>query len=465
MRPLTLEPTATGAPQDVFFPKSNIVPLPLIVKAEGIYMWDEDGNEYIDVSSGPVVSNIGHGNIHVADAMAKQARSMDFAYCRVARHQTNIDLAARISDLAGPGFERVCFSSGGSEAMEIAIKFLRQYAIATGRPEKKQVITLMPSYHGGTIAMLALSGDEALDPFLDGIAVQSARIPAPFQYRVPDNYTPETYRLSCASALEAKILELGPENVLAFVAEPVGGLATGAQPLHEDYANLVREICTKYGVYLVYDEILCGTGRTGKFLASHAWPEAPGDIVVLAKGLCSGYAPLAATLMPAKMVDYLAELTGFSYSHTYSANPISCATGLAVLDEYERLELIDAARDRGTYLRALLNKLALKHPSIGDIRGKGLLMAVELVADRETKTSFPAAFPPTEQIRVSGLKHGLIMYTRRTANGANGDWFIVAPPLTISEAECDELAERLDKALSDFEANGAQYMKGSLLNG
>ncbi len=449
-----------GAPQDVFFPNSSIVPLPMIVRAQGIRMWDEDGKEYIDVSSGPVVSNIGHGNERVADAMAEQARSMDFAYCRVARHQKNIDLATRISALAGPGYERVCFSSGGSEAMEIAIKFLRQYALATGKPEKKQVITLMPSYHGGTIAMLALSGDEALDPFLDGIAVQSARIPAPFQYRVPENHTAESYRMACADALEAKIRELGPENVLAFAVEPVGGLATGAQPLHEDYANRVREICDKYDVYLVYDEILCGTGRTGNFLASHAWPNAKGDVVVLAKGLCSGYAPLAATLMSAEMVDHLAELTGFGFSHTYSANPISCATGLAVLKEYERHDLMSAARDRGTHLRALLEKLADKHPSVGDVRGKGLLMAMELVTDKETKEPFPAEFPPTEQIRVSGLKNGLMIYSRRTANGANGDWFIIAPPLTITEAECDELAARLDKTLSDFEADGAQYLKG-----
>ena len=456
--PKEVTAVAFGGPQDIFHARSNSVPLPLIVRAEGIWMWDDRGRDYIDVSSGPVVSNIGHGNPRVADAMAEQARTLDFAYSRVARHRPNMELTARIAALAGPGYERVCLASGGSEAMEIALKFLRQYAVATGNATKRRLITLSPSYHGGTIATLAITGDEALDPFLDGFAVKSDRIPAPFQYRVPAGYTAKDYRMACADALEDKIREIGPEHVLAFVVEPIGGLATGAQPLAEDYANRIRKICTRYGVYLVYDEILCGAGRTGRFLASHAWPRARADVVVLAKGLAAGYAPLAAMLAPAAMVDHLAGLTGFNYSHTYNANPISCATALAVLDEYERSNLIRAAADRGAFLREQLETLADKHPTIGDIRGAGLLLGVELVADRATKTTFPANFPPTERIRLSGLKHGLIIYSRRTANGRNGDWFMVSPPLTITEAECEELVRRLDAALSDFEADAAPYL-------
>ncbi|MBT4888370.1 MAG: aspartate aminotransferase family protein [Rhodospirillales bacterium] len=447
-----------GGPQDIFYANSNIVPLPLITRTKGIWMYDDEGNSYIDVSSGPVVSNIGHGNERVADAMAHQAKTMDFAYSRVSRHQPNIDLTECISKLAGPGYERVALASGGSEAMEIALKFLRQYVVATGKLSKKKIITLTPSYHGGTIATLAITGDDALDPFIDGFAVKSERIPAPFQYRVPEGHTPESYRMECAEALEIKIQELGAENVLAFVVEPIGGLATGAQPQCEDYVNRVREICTRHGVYLIYDEILCGTGRTGQFLASHAWPDAPGDLVVLAKGLGSGYAPLGAVLMPANMVDHLAGLTGFNFSHTYNANPITCATGLAVLAEYERLDLLNAASARGAYLKVGLEGLAESHPSIGDIRGSGMLMAVELVSNRETKSSFPAEFPPTEHIRIIGLKHGLIIYSRRTANGKYGDWFMVAPPLTITEAECDDMLARLDAVLNDFEIQAAQYM-------
>ncbi len=447
-----------GGPQDVFYTNSNIVPLPLIVKADGIWMEDNTGKRYIDVSSGPVVSNIGHGNAYVAAAMAHQARTMDFAYSRVARHQPNIDLTARIAELAGPGYERVALASGGSEAMEIALKFLRQHEVALGRPEERRIITLSPSYHGGTIATLAITGDDALDPFLDGFAIKSERIPAPFQYRVPEGHDAASYRMACADALEEKILELGAENVLAFVVEPVGGLATGAQVLVEDYANRVRDICTRHGVYLVYDEILCGTGRTGRFLASHAWPDAPGDLVVLAKGLGSGYAPLGAVLMPGGMVDELAGLTGFNFSHTYNANPITCATGLAVLDVYEQRDLVQAAAERGRTLRARLDQLAEVHPCIGDIRGAGLLMAVELVADRNSKAGYPASFPPTEHIRIIGLEHGLIIYSRRTADGKYGDWFMVAPPLTITEDECDELAVRLDRTLAAFEVRADRHL-------
>ncbi|MBI1383425.1 MAG: aminotransferase class III-fold pyridoxal phosphate-dependent enzyme [Rhizobiales bacterium] len=447
-----------GGPQDLFSSRSNRVPLPLIVKAEGVRMWDDGGREYIDVSSGPVVSNIGHGNARVAEAMARQARTMDFAYTRVARHQPNIDLAERIAKLAGPGYERVCLASGGSESMEIAIKFLRQYVVATGRPQKRKIISLSPSYHGGTVALLGVSGDEAMDPFLDGFGIKAEHVPAPFQYRVPANHTQETYRMACANALEEKIKELGADNVLCFVAEPVGGLATGAQPLMEDYVNKVREICSRHDIYLVYDEILCGTGRTGHFLASHAWPKGHADIVVLAKGLGSGYAPLSATLAPAKMVDELAGLTGFNLSHTYCANPIACATGLAVLDEYERGDLVSAAGERGRTLKRRLEALAERHPSVGDVRGAGLLLAVELVTDKESKGRFPVEFSPTEEVRISGLEHGLIIYTRRTANGRNGDWFIVAPPLTITEEECDEMVRRLDLTLTDFETRAAPYM-------
>jgi len=443
--------------QDTFYARSNAVPLPLIVRAEGVRMWDDAGTEYIDVSSGPVVSNIGHGNPRVADAMARQAKEVDFAYARVARHRPNIELVQRLSDLAGPGYERVCLASGGSEAMEIALKFLRQYALATGQPQKRKIISLDPSYHGGTIATLAITGDPGLDAFVEGFAIRSERIPAPMQYRLPDNYTAQTWRMACADALEDRIRTLGAENVLAFVMEPVGGLATGALCIQEDYANRIRDICTRHGVWLVYDEVLCGTGRTGRFLASHAWAEARADIVVLAKGLGAGYSPLAAMLAPAAMVDRLAELTGFNFSHTYNANPISCAVGLAVLDEYERMGLIEAARVRGAQLRAGLERLAKHRRCIGDVRGEGLLLAVELVQDQSCKQPFSERFMPTERVRICGLRHGLIIYSRRTANGRFGDWFMVAPPLTITAQECEDLLEKLDQTLAELEAEARSH--------
>ncbi len=439
-----------GGTQDIFYAASNIVPLPMIERSQGIYMWDEDGNEYIDASSGPVVSNIGHGNERVAEAMANQARKMDFAYSRVSRHRPNLELTKKISALAGPGYERVCLASGGSEAMEIGIKFLRQYAVATGNPEKRKIITCMPSYHGGTVACLGMTGDDSLKPFLDGFAIISEKVPAPFSYRLPDGYTVESYARECVAELENKINTLGADSVLAFVIEPIGGLATGCLVPPNSYFNAVREICTKQGIYLVFDEILCGTGRSGKFLAAHHWPDAMPDVVVMAKGLGSGYAPLGAVLIPASMADELSQLTGFNYSHTYNANPITCATGLAVLDEYERLDLVNQAAIRGRYLQEKLIDLKETCAVLGDVRGMGMLMAVELVTDQKTKAKFPADFSTTEKVRIHGLRNGLILYSRATANGKYGEWFIVAPPLTISRDECDELIRRLENTLKDL---------------
>lgn len=439
-----------GGPQDLFYSAANQVPLPIIERAEGVFLYGEDGTQYLDVSSGPVVSNIGHGNAYVAEAMAHQARTMDFAYSRTSRHRPNMALTARIAALAGPGYERVGLASGGSEAMEAAIKFLRQYAVAKGQGSRRIVISCNPSYHGGTIGTLSITGDDALKPFLDGFSIPSIKIPAALTYRTPDGMTPEQNAERSAAALEAAIRDAGPHNILCFVVEPVGGLSTGCNVPPDIFFNRVRQICDRHGIFLVYDEVLCGTGRTGQFLAAHHYPDAKPDIVVLAKGLGAGYTPLGAMLAPARLVDELAELTGFNFSHTYNANPVTCAAGLAVLDIYEREDLVGRAGRVGAYLRGRLDALQDRQPIIGDIRGRGMLMALEFVADATTKASLPAASNAVERIRALGLENGLMIYSRRTAGGKNGDWIMVSPPLTITEAECDELVSRLEATLNAF---------------
>ena len=442
---------AAGGAQDVFFSRSAaVVPLPVIERSSGIRMWDESGAEYIDVSSGPVVSNIGHGNRRVAEAMAEQARTMPYAFPLVARNRPAMDYAQRLAGLAGPGFERVSLVSGGSEAMENAIKFLRQYALATGQATRRHVITLRPCYHGATLATLALNGDDALAPFLDGFAVPAAKVPAPLAYRVPANHTADSYARHCAEALERRIGELGPDTVLAFVMEPVGGLSSGCLVPPAAYFRAVRDICTHHGVYLVFDEILCGTGRTGRFLAAHHWPDALPDIVVMAKAMGAGYSPLGAMLAPAAMVDELAGLGGFPFVHSYYANPVSCAAGLAVLDEYDRFDLITRAAGRGALLRAGLEDLMARSPIIGDVRGLGMLLAVEMVADKLTRSQLPAEAMPTEKIRLHGLANGLMIYARPAWGRQFGDWFIVAPPLIVSEEDCAEILRRLEATVSDY---------------
>ena len=439
-----------GGGQAAFYATSSIVPLPIIERGEGVYLWDDGGRRYIDVSSGPVVSNIGHGNATVADAMVAQARKLDYAFARVARNRPNIALSERLAHLAGPGLERVSLTSGGSEAMENAIKLLRQYALETGHPDKKKIIALQPSYHGATIAMLAVNGDLMMEPFLDGFATCSEKVPAPLGYRPPSPHTAESYARYCADCLDTKIRDLGAENVLAFVIEPVGGLSTGCIVPPDSYIRRVREICTHHGVHLVFDEVLCGMGRTGKFLAAHHWPDALPDVVALAKGLGSGYSPLGAVLASAAMVDELAALTGFEFQYSYNANPISSAVGLAVLDVYEAQNLVARAATTGAAIRAGLERICEDSPIVGDIRGAGMLLAVELVSDKETHSPLPADIKPADRVRVHGLNNGLIIYSRPTSGGKYGHWFIVSPPLNISDSEVLEMLGALRRTLADL---------------
>ncbi|MCW9033338.1 MAG: aminotransferase class III-fold pyridoxal phosphate-dependent enzyme [Rhodospirillales bacterium] len=450
--------TNVGGTQDVYYANSMIVPLPMMDHAAGIYMWDEDGKEYIDASSGPMVSALGHGNKRIISAMTEQANKLDYAYTRVARSRPNLEYAERLATLAGPGFERVHFASGGSEVVDNALKFLRQFSIATGQEKRRHVISLMPSYHGATIGSLAVGGNEDLAPFFDGFAITSETIPAPFSYRLPKGHSPESYAAKSAEALEIKIQELGPENVLAFIIEPIGGLSTGAIVPPDQYFRDIRNICTRYGVYLVFDEILCGAGRSGKFITAHHWPDALPDIIVKAKGLGAGYSPLGAMFAPAAMVDKLANLTGCEFSYSYNANPVSCAVGLAVLDEFERQNISERVGDVGNMLRAELEAIKERNQIIGDIRGKGLLLAVEMVSDKKTKKSLPDSCSPTDSIRKHGLKCGVMLYARPITGNRFGHWFMVAPPLNITKEECSELLRRTEASIIAFQnqliANG-----------
>lgn len=441
-----------GGPQDLFYSPENKGDLPTIVRAKGIYMWDDCGRRMIDVSSGPIISNIGHGDVRVGNAMARQVEQLDFAYSRVARHQWNTDLANCIATLAGAPYERVCFASGGSEAMEVAIRFARQYAYAKGQKQRTKLISLMPSYHGATLATTGLSGDVSTQEVFADMAEFSEKISAPFTYRLPKGCSDEKFANRTADELEQKIHDLGPENVLAFVVEPIGGVATGANVPPDIFFRRIRDICTHNGVLLIFDEVMCGAGRTGKFLAARHWPDALPDIVVLAKGIGAGYTPLGAMLAPAKMVDELASITGFNYSFTYNANPVSCAAGLAVLEIVEKENLVQNAEIQGNYLITALRTLATQTRLIGDIRGKGLLLAVELVKDKDTKQLLPVDVNATTRIRDLGRKHGLMIYSRRTNSGKYGEWFMVSPPMTITTDEIDEIISRLKSLLEDFES-------------
>jgi len=432
-----------GGTQDVFFARSSVGDLPTIVAGEGVYLLDDAGRRLLDVCSGPFLANLGQGNERVLEAMLAQGRRLTYTYSRTTRHGANAELTSRLAALAGPGFERAHLTSGGSEAVEMALKLLRAHAVATGRPERHRVISLMPGYHGATLQTLALNGDIGVPALWGPLVVASEKIPAPLTFRAP---SAEAAAAASLAALEAAIARVGPEQVLAFVMEPVGGQASGVNVPHPSFARGVRALCDRFRIHLVFDEIVSAF-RTGRFLAAHHDPEALPDVAVLAKGLAAGYAPLGAALVSSALAEEIALTTGFAVSHSYDASPIACAAGAAVLDEVAERGLIARAQALGARLRAGLEQIARSSPLVGDVRGRGLLLAIELVADRETSARFPEHADPGAIIRRHGIDHGLLLYSRRQNAGRYGDWLLVAPPLVIDEPTCDELIDRLGGTL------------------
>ncbi|MBY5828611.1 aspartate aminotransferase family protein [Rhizobium leguminosarum] len=440
---------AIGGPQDLFYSSANTKGLPMMVRGDNIYVYDDTGRQYIDVISGAMTASLGQGNKRVLQAMYDQGVKHTFSYVRTTRHLPNIALTEKIASMAGPGFERVHLSSGGSEAVEQGIKFLRQYAYAKGLKQKTKVITLMPSYHGGTLATIGWTGDEDAAAVWGPMAVFGEKIPAPLSYRPPFGTTSEEGARGSAAALEAKILEMGAENILAFMMEPVGGQSTGANVPHPAFFTEVRRICSKHGICLVFDEIVSAC-RTGSFLAAHHYPDCRPDIVITAKGLGAAYTPIGAVLAPAAMVDELASLTGFNLSHTYNANPISCAGALAVLSEMTDRNLISNAGALGDLLRERLNEIKNESPIVGDVRGQGLMMAIEYVRNKETKEVFSGELFASDRIRQIGVDNGLMLYSRRQNGGRYGEWSVVSPPLIITAEQIEDMTNRLRKTLSTY---------------
>ena len=448
--PRLLGDTPQGGSVLAFYSPKGAPRPPRVGRGEGVYLWDADGRRYLDATAGAVVANIGHGNPRVLAAMQEQAARVSFAYPRFFESEHNIALADRVCAMAGEGFDRAFFVSGGSEANESAIKLARHYAVVSGQASRWKVISRNPSYHGSTLGALAVTGDEHTQSIYGPMVRPMPKVPAPLSYRLPEGHTQESHAMACAEELALTIEREGPETVLAFIIEPIGGLSTGAVVSSAAYFERVRQICDRHGVLLIYDEIMSGAGRTGEFLAAHHWRAARPDLVTLAKGLAAGYTPLGCLLAPDRIVDAVASHGGFVHGHTYFTNPLSCAVANAVMDEVERLDLVARARDRGVGLRRRLEALAERSPLVGDVRGLGLLTAIELVADKTTRRALPPEFNAPAKLTAHGLRHGIALYNRRANLGAFGDFQMITPPLTISEPELDELVERLERALVDL---------------
>jgi adenosylmethionine-8-amino-7-oxononanoate aminotransferase len=433
-----------GNTQDAYFPRSAAAAMPTIVGGHGVYLTDDAGRELIDVCSGPFLACLGQGNERVIEAMAAQARQLTYTYSRSTRHPANAEYSARLTSLAGPGFERAHLTSGGSEANEMAVKMLRAWAVASGEPQRTRVISLMPGYHGATVQTLAMNGDLGVGPLWEPLTVAAERIPAPLTYRAA---SAEVAAADSLAALEAAIARLGPEHVLAVIMEPMGGQASGVNVPHRSFAQGVRKACTDNGIAVVYDEIVTGL-RTGALLAAHHQPEVQPDIVTMAKGLGAGYAPLGAVLTSAEFADDLADSTGFVVSHSYDANPIACAAGSAVLDEVVDRNLIEHAATLGERIRTGIDDIARDSRVIGDVRGRGLLLGIELVTDRATQGRFDENSDPGSVLIRRGLDRGLLLYSRRQNRGRFGDWILVAPPLVMDDATADSVIDRLGDVLA-----------------
>jgi adenosylmethionine-8-amino-7-oxononanoate aminotransferase len=440
-----------GSVLSFYLPKGAQRP-PQVDRGEGIYLYDTAGRRYLDATSGAVVSNLGHSNPRVVQAMIAQAQRVTFAYPRFFESEHSIALADRITSLAGDGFDRAFFVSGGSEANESAIKLARNYAVISGQASRFKVISRDPSYHGSTMGAMAVTGDAFNESIYAPLMRIMPKIPAPLTYRLPDGVTESDYVAACAQALEDKILEEGADTVLAFIMEPIGGVSTGAVVSPPAYYRAIRDICTRHGVLLIHDEVMSGAGRTGAFLSSQHWEGCQPDLVTLAKGLAAGYTPFGAVLAPNHIVEAVAASGGFAHGHTYFTNPFSCAVAGAVLEEVVEQDLMGRATEMGAYLDTSLRALQQRSRLIGDVRGKGLLMAIELVADQATKRSLPPELNAPAMLTRHGLEHGIALYNRRANRGQFGDIQLISPPLIIERAQVDELIDRLERALAGLQA-------------
>lgn len=415
--------------------------LPLAVGAEGSWIVGADGRRWLDASGGAVVANLGHDLDDVAAAVAEEIRTLGYVngtqFTTRAAEALAADLMAKLPREFGYAY----FLASGSEAIEAAVKLARQYQIEVGQGSRWQVISRVPSYHGNTLAALALSGREHYRALYAPLMLPFPRIPAPDPLRRPLD------PCTTGEAVEEEILRRGPESVAAFLGEPVGGSSSGAVVPPPGYWPRVAEACRRHGVLWIADEVLCGMGRTGRWFAFEHFDATP-DLIVLGKGLNAGALPLSAVVARREIVATLARARGgFAHAQTYSHHPALCAAGLATVRRLERDRLVERAASLERALLGALHPLA-EHPAVGDVRGVGLLAAVELVAERETLAPFPRAQRVAERLAEAAFDEGLIVWPNAgNVDGSVGDLVIVAPPFTVTAPELVEIGARLHRAL------------------
>lgn len=436
------------------FPRHTQAKLPTAIRGEGCYLFDETGKRYFDGSGGAAVSCLGHGDPEIIRAVQAQVETLEFAHTGFLTSEPAEELADLLIQHAPETLDRVYFVSGGSEATEAAIKLARQYFVERGEPTRRHVIARRQSYHGNTLGALAAGGNELRRAQFAPLLIDIKHISPCYEYAERrEDETSFDYGQRVAQELEDEILRLGPETVMAFMAEPVVGATSGAVPAVDGYFKRIREICDTYGVLLILDEVMCGMGRTGHLFACEADGIAP-DILCIAKGLGAGYQPIGAMLCSGEIYRAIEKGSGlFQHGHTYLGHPVATAAALAVVKALNNRDLVARSKNMGVKLQSALQAQFNQHPNIGDIRGRGLFRGIELVQDRKTKTPFDPTRKIAAKIKHAAFEAGLICYPMSgTRDGTFGDHVLLAPPFILGEEHIDEIVQKLagaiDRALS-----------------
>ena len=413
--------------------------------SRGITITDTQGKSYIDASGGAAVSCLGHAHPDVLAAMHAQLDQLAYAHTSFFTSAVAEELADHLAAHAPAGLDNVYFVSGGSEAVEAALKMARQYFVELGQPQRTRFVARSQSYHGNTLGALAVGGNEWRRKQFAPLLMDVGRVSAAYAYRDQRaDETPEQYGQRLVAEIDATFQEIGPDQVIAFVAETVVGATAGALTAPPGYFAGVRALCDRYGILFIADEVMCGMGRTGTLHAVEQEGVVP-DLMTIAKGLGGGYQPIGAVLAQDKVIDPMRRGSGlFQHGHTYLGHPMAAAAALAVQKVIQRDQLMPQVRARGDYLRgALLARLG-QHAYVGDIRGRGLFLAVELVQDRASKATFDPARKLHAAVKAQAMEHGLLCYPMGgTIDGQHGDHVLLAPPFIVSESDIDQIVDRL----------------------
>jgi adenosylmethionine-8-amino-7-oxononanoate aminotransferase len=423
---------------------------PLAVRGEGAYLFDADGKRYLDASGGAAVSCLGHSDPAVVAAVHAQLARLPFAHTSFFTNEPMEQLADALIRRAPPSFDQVYFVSGGSEAMEAALKLARQYFVETGESRRSRLIARRQSYHGNTLGALAVGGNAARRQQYEPLLISVSHVSPCFAYRgKAEGETDDAYGERLVRELEAEIATIGGENVIAFVAETVSGATLGAVPAVTGYFRRVRELCDRHGILLILDEVMCGMGRCGALWAFEQEGIVP-DLVTIAKGLGAGYQPIGAVMVSKKITEALRAGSGaFQHGQTYVGHAAGCAAALAVQKRLHEDGLLERVAPLGAALMERLRAAFGGHPHVGDIRGRGLFIGLELVQDRPTKRPFDPRLRVHARLKRAALQAGLLCYPMGgTVDGARGDHVVLAPPFIVEPAQLDELVDKLGQALS-----------------